>query len=370
MHNPPPETPEPDPLQDERRRQQLHRMAMVGTLAAGLGHDLRNLLMPVMLRLDVLAATKDLPPAARDDVVSIQASVARLQRLAAGLRLLASDPFDHRNEVQQLHLASWWLEVAPLVVDALAPGTRVTTDLSEELPTLGVPPGVLAQVVMNLVMNARRALNGVESPAMSFVGTVNGHGTVQLTVRDNGVGMDEDVRQRCFEPFFTTRPREYATGLGLSTGRSLLQRYGGDLRLNEPDGEAGVAFELTLPVRSHAASRATGGDTVTLDRGASAGVGVRVTLRDPRHRTVTLLMLSQRGLKPWSAAESDAAIAAPGTIICDGDAVTSLLAELQTQGVRDRTRVIAVGTPPESEHASGVTWVAPTRLGTLAELLD
>lgn len=343
-------------------------MAMVGTLAAGLGHDLRNLLMPVMLRLDVLAASKELPSAARDDVVSIQASVARLQRLASGLRLLASDPFEHRNEVQQLHLATWWLEVAPLVVDALAPGTRLTADISEELPMLGVPPGVLAQVVMNLVMNARRALAGVASPAMTLVGRTNGLATVQLTVRDNGVGMDEEVRQRCFEPFFTTRPREYATGLGLSTGRSLLQRYGGDLRLHDPDGEAGVAFELTLPVRARTSARASDGDTVTHERGASAGVQVR--LRDPRHRTVTLLMLSQRGVKPWRDAEDGDAMPAPGTIICDGDAVTSLLSELRAHGVRERTRVIAVGIPPEHEHDDRVTWVAPARLGTLAELLD
>lgn len=368
MHNPLPETSAPDPLHDERRRQQLQRMAMVGTLAAGLGHDLRNLLMPVMLRLDVLAASKDLPAAARDDVVSIQASVARLQRLASGLRLLASDPFAQRNEVQQLHLATWWLEVAPLVTDALAPGTRLTADLSETLPMLGVPPGVLAQVVMNLVLNARRALQGVESPAMSFVGRADGKGTVQLTVRDNGVGMDEEVRQRCFEPFFTTRPREYATGLGLSTGRSLLQRYGGDLRLGDPDGGAGVAFELTLPVRTRAAERESPGDAAPRERDASPGV--HVTLRDPRHRSVTLLMLSQRGVKPWSDADGGAAVARPGTIICDGDAVMALLSELRTQGVRDRTRVIAVGAPPERESVDGVTWVSPARLGSLAELLD
>lgn len=369
MHNPVPETSIPDPLQDERRRQQLQRMAMVGTLAAGLGHDLRNLLMPVMLRLDVLAASRDLPPAARDDVVSIQASVARLQRLASGLRLLASDPFEHRNEVQQLHLATWWLEVAPLVVDALAPGTRLTADFSDELPILGIPPGVLAQVVMNLVLNARRALAGVESPTMTFAGATNGHGTVQLTVRDNGVGMDEEVRQRCFEPFFTTRPREYATGLGLSTGRSLLQRYGGDLRLTEPDGAPGVAFELTLPIRIRSGDRATQGDAVTPDREALPGV--RVTLRDPRHRTVTLLMLSQRGLKPWNdAVTHDSSAATPGTIICDGDTVESVLTELQRQGLRERTRVIAVGIPGGHDTAQGVIWVAPTRLGTIAELLD
>jgi len=364
--------PAPDPAlqsqRDVRHRQQLQRMAMVGTLAAGLGHDLRNLLMPVMLRLDVLAASNELSDAARADVTSIQASVARLQRLASGLRLLSSDPFDQRNEVQQLHLANWWREVAPLVADALAPGTRLTAEIPDDLPVLAVPPGVLAQVVLNLVMNARRALAGVEAPTMTVRATPRIDGGVQLVVRDNGAGMDDDARQRCFEPFFSTRPREYATGLGLSTGRSLMQRYGGDLRLAEPDGGAGVAFHLVLPVRarsSHASGSGDGDDPPARGRD-----GVRVALRDPRHRTVTMLLLAQRGITPWSASADASPAPLPGTVICDGDAVEALLAELSAVGSRGVTRVIAIGTPAPGIDDAAVTWVAPTRLGTLAELLD
>jgi Histidine kinase-, DNA gyrase B-, and HSP90-like ATPase len=370
MHNPVADTAPPDPLQDERRRWQLERMAMVGTLAAGLGHDLRNLLMPVTLRLDVLAASADLSSALREDVVSIQASVARLQRLASGLRLLASDPFEQHNEVQHLHLATWWLDVAPLIVDALAPGTRLTASLGDDLPVLAVPPGVLTQVVMHLVMNARRAMTDAAFPAMSFVGTAApDDAMVQLTVQDNGRGMTEEVRQRCFEPFFTTRPRDYATGLGLSTARSLLQRYGGDLRLLEPVGTAGAAFALTLPARARSQERVVRqADGDAREPGASSRV--RVSLRDPRHRTVTLLILSQRGVTPWNDAADSASLATPGTIICDGDHVASLLAELTSQGLRASTRVIAVGTPPEDKQADGVSWVHPTQLGTLAALLD
>src|SRR5262245_30864340 len=77
---------------EERHLQRLQRMATLGTLASGLGHDLRNLVMPVLLRLDVVAANNDLPEKARQDLASIRQSILRLQRLAGGLRLLSSDP--------------------------------------------------------------------------------------------------------------------------------------------------------------------------------------------------------------------------------------------------------------------------------------
>ena len=85
---------------EERHLQRLQRMATLGTLASGLGHDLRNLVMPVLLRLDVVAATTDLPEKARNDLASIRQSILLLQRLAGGLRLLSSDPFDQRDEAQ------------------------------------------------------------------------------------------------------------------------------------------------------------------------------------------------------------------------------------------------------------------------------
>ena len=106
---------------EERHLQRLQRMATLGTLASGLGHDLRNLVMPVLLRLDVVAATTDLPEKARMDLASIRQSILRLQRLAGGLRLLATDPFDQRDESQITKLHDWWADLQPIVVDALPP---------------------------------------------------------------------------------------------------------------------------------------------------------------------------------------------------------------------------------------------------------
>ena len=115
-------------------------MATLGTLASGLGHDLRNLVMPVLLRLDVVTASNDLPEKARNDLASIRQSILRLQRLAGGLRLLSSDPFDQRDESQLTSLHDWWLDLQPIVVDALPPHSIVEAEISSELPRVAIPP--------------------------------------------------------------------------------------------------------------------------------------------------------------------------------------------------------------------------------------
>ncbi len=277
---------------NERDLQNLQRLAMVGTLASGLGHDLRNVVMPVLLRLDVLTASPSLPDAARADLTAIRQSVLHLQRLAGGLRLLSSDPRES-SEVQFTRLTTWWEEVCPLVVDALAANTVLEQTMPPDLPQVRVPPSALAQVMMNLAMNARRAMDALERPVLRVTASVVGD-TVQIEVVDNGRGMDEVTRQQCFDPFFTTRPRELSTGLGLSTARALMTQYGGDLTVEETRGE-GSTFVMHLPVQSSPASRAD-------DRGDRT---IRFLVSDSRQLAVLRLIARQRGLREWSS-EDDA----------------------------------------------------------------
>jgi C4-dicarboxylate-specific signal transduction histidine kinase len=158
-------------------------MATLGTLASGLGHDLRNLIMPVLLRLDVVTASNDLSEKARSDLASIRQSMLRLQRLAGGLRLLASDPFDQRDEAQLTTLPEWWADLQPIVHDALPPHSVVQADIAEGLPVVAVPPGTLAQILINLVMNSRQAMEHTAMPKLSLVGRTEG-GRVLLDVAD------------------------------------------------------------------------------------------------------------------------------------------------------------------------------------------
>lgn len=343
---------------NERDLQNLQRLAMVGTLASGLGHDLRNVVMPVLLRLDVLSVSPSIPDSARGDLAAIRQSVLHLQRLAGGLRLLSSDPRES-SEVQFTRLGAWWEEVCPLVADALAANTKLEQHVPSDLPNVRVPPSALAQVMMNLAMNARRAMEELERPVLRIAASVVGD-TVQIEVSDNGRGMDEETREQCFDPFFTTRPREQSTGLGLSTARGLMKQYGGDLTVDETAGN-GSTFVMHLPVQSSVPQEG--------DRGERT---IRFVVADSRQLAVLRLIARQRGLREWSSTDArpaDVVVGAPAS-----------LAALRKEGVAGAQRsdrnggiqaqLIAIGTPGEgSGELEGAHWIDGRDLSAFGELL-
>lgn len=344
----------PDELPaEERHLQRLQRMATLGTLASGLGHDLRNLIMPVLLRLDVVSATADLPEKARSDLASIRQSILRLQRLAGGLRLLASDPFDQRDEAQLTRLHEWWEDLQPIVVDALPPHSVVDAKIANDLPVVAVPPGALAQILVNLVMNSRQAMEHTAAPRLSL-STRTEAGRVLLDVEDNGSGMDSETRRRCFEPYFTTRARGYATGLGLSTGRALLNRYGGDLLLGA-EQEIGTTFTLSMPIRPEVPA----GQNGTARR-------VRLLIRDPRQLAMLRLLIRHRGLEELPVTATDQA----DLTICDVDALPLVMNSVSSSASIGGTgSIIAIGTPKENPAPDAIRWVDPRDFSVLDDVL-
>ncbi len=329
--------------------QHLQRAATLGTLAAGLGHDLRNLVMPVLLRLDALSSSDDLSPRTRDDIAHIRESVARLQRLAASLRLLASAPTDVRDQDQRTHLAMWWDAMHALVVDALPPGTALRVALPRDLPVVATSPGALAQVMMHLVLNARQALEHTRDPSLS-VSAVDRGETVELRVSDNGSGMDVETRARCFDPFFTTRAREWATGMGLATSRALMQRQGGNLTL-DPAEERGASFIIHLPVDHH-----------DHDGHTRRARTVRVLATDPRQRAIVRHVIAHLGLTEVAsgAAPADLVICTPETLSGNG---------LDVRSRQDPpVQVIVLGaTAPPPGLPPGIAWIHPAQVNRLAD---
>lgn len=229
-------------------REYLERMALLGTLTSGLGHDLRNLAMPVLLRLDVLALSPGISDAARTDIGAIRAGIEHLHRLANGLRLLSDDGFDATARRRTTDLNGWWRDVRPLVENALDPGTSVVVDMPDSAPRLAVPPGPLAQVIVALATNARRAMSATASRRLTVSATCTAS-ALRLIVSDRGVGMDAATRLRCFEPFFAAYQGHETAGLGLSSGRAMLRHHGGDLLLEEHEGP-GVSVVMVIPFAS------------------------------------------------------------------------------------------------------------------------
>jgi signal transduction histidine kinase len=232
------------------------RMVALGTLTAGLGHDMANVLLPMRGSLDELA-THCADPSAAPLVESLRRSVEHIRGLTRGLRSLSVDPDDPAASPETTVLNEWWANAISPFTWALPHGVRLHAegfDPAAPLPAVAVPGHVLMQAVFNLVQNAADAL--AEQAARTARGKVAGNiwvtaqpttdGGVALTVRDDGPGMDAGTIARCTDPFFSTKPRDRGTGLGLALVRTAVERQGGQLLVQSKLGE-GSAFTLILP---------------------------------------------------------------------------------------------------------------------------
>lgn len=275
-----------------QRLRAAERLASLGTLSAGLGHDMGNLLVPVRVRLESLGAIP-LPPGAEDDVRAIRTSTEYLQRLANGLRLLALDP-SARPVRETSELSAWWSDAQGVMRTVLPRAVVLAADLPEEC-AVRISRAALTQAVFNLVQNSGDALRERGHGRVVVAARVDGD-TVHLSVTDDGPGMTPEVRRQCMDPFFSTKTRGISTGLGLALVYGLVREAGGAVELHSEVG-VGTTFTLALPraEASAAADRAHGGRA-------------HVALRDARLRsfaTGELLALGYRVEGPSVAGVAD-----------------------------------------------------------------
>jgi signal transduction histidine kinase len=222
------------------------RLSAMGTLAAGLGHDLANLLLPMRLRLEALERS-GLSPAAKEDVEGVKEGVKYMKRLASGLRQLAADP-SAKPPREGTDLADWWQEAEGMVKAVLPRYVRLESGLGAcELPRVAISRVALTQAVFNLVQNAGEALMGREDGCVAVNGRATSDGAVEITVNDDGPGMPPEVVARCFEPYFSTKGRAVSTGMGLVLVRGVTTSVGGTVSVRSTPG-AGTVFTMRLPV--------------------------------------------------------------------------------------------------------------------------
>lgn len=133
---------------------------------------------------------------------------------------------------------------------------RLSTDFPEGMGRVEMDRSQLEQIIINLVVNARQAMprggelllsldriSELDYPEMVRDGAP---GRIRLTVRDTGVGMDAETRNRIFEPFFTTKSEEEGSGLGLSTVYGIVEQSGGAIEVESEEG-LGTEFRILLP---------------------------------------------------------------------------------------------------------------------------
>lgn len=276
------------------RLRMADRMASIGTLAAGLGHDMNNVLLPVRARLNALKAAGDSGRIIAGDAVhveEIRKSVAYLQQLADGLHFLSLDPDTHedaRGGGASTDLGDWWSKVGTLLSKAVPKHVLVQASFPEHLPKVAIAAHGLTQAVFNLVVNAGEAIPGPEKRKRRQgivrirAQVLEGDSRVRLSVADNGSGMSLEVRQRAFEMFYTTKPRGMGTGLGLALVRKVVQRAKGRIEIeSEPDQGTTVILDLLTAHESEA---------------TAAGVVATVSIADHRAASLVRTILESSGI--------------------------------------------------------------------------
>jgi PAS domain S-box-containing protein len=233
-----------DRKEAEDRLRQADRLSSIGTLAAGLGHDMNNVLLPVRARLDLIERA-DLPANTREQLVEIRKSAKYLQDLADGLHLLALDPDDPDASTEKTILHEWWQQTHTLLGRALPKHVRFSASLPSDLPPICIAPHRLTQAVLNMLVNSAKAV-GTDGKVRLCVDADMDDQVVHVSVTDNGCGMTDEVKRRALEPFFTTKTRGLGTGLGLSLVHGVVVGAGGTLDIDSKPGK-GTTVILNLP---------------------------------------------------------------------------------------------------------------------------
>ena len=241
-----------DRLATEARLRQSDRLTALGTLAAGLGHDMNNMLLPIRAHLNAIdAGVAAAAPRLAEHVGEIRNGVRYLQQLADGLHYLANDAEPVRDADEGTDLARWWASVGSLLSRALPPLTAVKGVIRPDLPRVQVSEQTLTQAVLNLFVNAGEAIAAAGRAGGGRVtiraSAADDGRSVVLSVEDDGSGMAEDVRQRAFDMFFTTKTRGLGSGLGLALVHRVVTEAGGSATIESTPG-VGTAMRLALPV--------------------------------------------------------------------------------------------------------------------------
>lgn len=224
---------------------QAEKWALVGKLAAGVAHSVRNPLTSVKMRLFSLERSLQLSPSQKDDFEVISEEIRHIDTIVNNflefsrppkLKMRMASPSDAVDLAVQLlrhRLESY--------------NVRVEVQRTERLPEIELDPDQLKEVLVNLMVNACEAMvdGGVITIQEEMGVSDNNLQVVVVRMSDNGPGIPEAIQGKMFQPFFSTK--EEGTGLGLSIATRIVEEHGGWFDLKSREGE-GATFSITLPV--------------------------------------------------------------------------------------------------------------------------
>ena len=280
-----------------RQREMLHqreKLAALGSLLAGVAHELNNPLSVVVARAAILEERED--AATRGAASKIRAAAERCARIVRTFLAMARQQQPERAPVVIREVIAAALDITGYALKTS--GIEVTLDLAENVPPVLADADQLHQVFMNLIINAQQALQ--DQPRRRKLTLTSrfdsGANAIRIAVADNGPGIPDTVRSRIFEPYFTTKPLGKGTGVGLAVCLGIVEAHGGTLTVGGGEG-LGTIFTIVLPAGSPNESIAEEVQPLNANSGQRSALivddelGVRETLTEiltsSGHRVVT-----------------------------------------------------------------------------------
>jgi two-component system NtrC family sensor kinase len=224
------------------RLYQSEKMSALGSLLAGVAHELNNPLSIVVGQ--ALMLEEDGSGELAQRAARIRAAAERCGRIVKSFLAMARQRGPEKQPVDLNRAVRAALELVAYGIRSA--GIEVTADLAGDLPAFSADPDQLGQLIANLIVNAQQALKDVPQPRQLRIQTRYKRAQIRLVISDNGPGIPAELRPRVFEPFFTTKPVGSGTGIGLSICHAIVSAHGGSIEIGETPG-GGATFLIRLP---------------------------------------------------------------------------------------------------------------------------
>jgi signal transduction histidine kinase len=233
---------------DSLRMQWAEQLVVLGEMAGGLAHEIKNPLAGIKASMEVLSMDTTLPEENRDVLQKGVEQIKRIEVLLKGLLNFARPPKPHFMSVDVNSVLDVTVGLAlrhPQFASRDSKTITVIKDYDSHLPKTMADPQQLQQVFLNLLLNAADAMPDGGMITVETSRPEPGR-SLHIQIVDTGDGIDEAVVDKIFQPFFTTKP--HGTGLGLAITKRLIEQHGGSISVKNNHAK-GVSFIITLPVR-------------------------------------------------------------------------------------------------------------------------
>lgn len=226
----------------EKALVEAEKMVSLGTLAAGVAHEIKNPLAIILLGIEDLNESLTEDSSVRYIIQGIKEAVLRADRIVKGLLSFCSRPASGQEK----------LDVITLVQDTLTSlnnnrqlqNIRIETEFSPDLPKPRGDSGQIRQAFLNILTNAVESMPG--GGILKVLCKKKGPDSVDITFTDTGSGISEDNAGRVLDPFYTTKQKSGNIGLGLSIAKGIIEAHGGSLTIKSAQGK-GTAVTISLP---------------------------------------------------------------------------------------------------------------------------